>query len=167
MKLFLPLIPLLFIACANNYPINKIPPKNTFVKKEKKEANNSSQEFRKDDHRYDPRYRNFNYDRLGYSNNMGDYYGYYDHDGYFCNNIYYNYNDYYDYNDRVARRGAFAIDARHHRDIIDNRWNQTHNPYQPNYTRVYHPREGVIEYGDVSYQNSHENVKNRIDSRRY
>jgi len=166
MKIFLLFTPLtlLFIACANNYPVNKISAKSTFIKKE---VTNNSQLLQKNDHRYDTRYQNFNYDRLGYSNNQGSYYGYYDHDGYFYNNIYYNYDDYYNYNDRVYRRGVFDLDSRHRREISNNRWNQSHNYYQPNYTRVRHPREGVIEYGDISYQNSHENVKNRIDSRGY
>ena len=168
MKIFLLFMPLslLFVGCANEYPIHNIPPKNTFVKKERKVAN-SSQEFRKDDHRYDPRYQNFNYDRLGYSNNEGSYYGYYDRNGYFYDNRYYNYDDYYNYNDRCNRRGAFGLDSRHQREISNNRWNQSHEAYQPNYTRVRHPREGGIGYGDISYQNSHENVKNRIDTRGY
>ena len=87
------LLPILITGCANNYPtnsmqnvkVNPIPPKHTFVKNEKA----SKPVFRKDDHRYDPRYRNFDYDRLGYSNNKGLYYGYFDHNGYFYNNIYF------------------------------------------------------------------------------
>jgi len=159
---------LLFIGCASNYPVHNIPPKQTFVQKEKKEiAGSTSQVFQKNDHRYDTRYQNFNYDSLGYSNNQGSYYGYYDRNGYFYNNRYYNYDNQYNYDDRYNRRGAFGLDSRHDRQYLNNRWNQSHDSYQPNYIRVRHPREGGIGYGDISYQNSHENVKNRIDTRGY
>jgi len=165
MKIFLlfALLTLWFIGCSN-YPRNNISPKQTFVKKEEL---NSSKVFRKNDHRYDSRYQNFNYDRLGYSNNEGSYYGYFDRDGYFYNNRYYNYDSYYNYDDRYYRRGAFSVDSIHRREYPHNRWNQSHESYQPNYTRVRHPVEGRIGYGDISYQNSHENVKNRMDRRGY
>jgi len=171
MKIFLLFGPLAlwFIGCSS-YPVNNIPPKQTFVKEEKKvtqETGNSSQVFQKNDHRYDTRYQNFNYDSLGYSNNVGSYYGYYDRNGYFYNNRYYDYDDRYNYNDRYSRRGAFGLDSRHERQYLNNGWNQSHESYQPNYTRVRHPREGGIGYGDISYQNSPENVKNRIDTRGY
>lgn len=170
MKIFLLFTPLtlLLISCSSNYPVHNIPPKNTFVKEEKKEASNSSQVFQKDDHRYDERYRNFNYDRLGYSNNMGAYYGYYDRQGYFYNNQYYPYDNRYTYEDRYNRRGMFDVNRSYDRAYIDNDWNRNHRSYaiQP-VTRVYHRRDGIIPYGDISYQNSHENVKNRVDTRGY
>jgi len=167
--LFFTSLVLWFMGCSS-YPVNHIPPKHTFVKEEKKvtqETATDSKVFQKNDHRYDARYQNFNYDSLGYSNNAGSYYGYYDRDGYFYNNRYYNYDDRYNYNDRYSRRGAFSLDSRHDRQYLNNGWNQSHESYQPNYTRVHHPREGRIDYGDISYQNSHENVKNRIDTRGY
>jgi len=155
---------LFFIGCTN-YPVNNIPPKTTFVKEEVKQKENDVS-IEKTDHRYDARYQNFNYDRLGYSNNMGSYYGYYDRNGYFYDNMYYNYDNRYTYQDRYNRQGYFDMNMEHNRDYNrSNGWNQSHNPYQPNYTRVQHPREGMIRYGDVSYQNSNENVKNREQSR--
>jgi len=150
---------LLLIGCSN-YPVNTIPPKKTFVKEEIKSKEHAT--VSKNDHRYDARYQNFNYDQLGYSNNVGSYYGYYDRNGYFYDNMYYNYDNRYTYQDRYSRQGSFDMNMEHHRDYNrSNRWNQSHNPYQPNYTRVQHPQEGIIRYGDVSYQNSQENVNNR------
>ena len=170
--LLLSLFVLVFIGCSNNYPTYKIPPKQkTSVKEEKKEPTLTSKAISKDDHRYDERYANFNYDRLGYSNNSGGYYGYYDRDGYFYNNQYYPYNDRYRYEDRYYRRGLFDREREYNRGYIDNQWNRNHRNRgyitQPIPARVYHPREGVIEYGDISYQNSPENIKNRIDNRGY
>jgi len=149
--LFLAPLSILFLACATDLPQNKISPKKTFVKPEKP----FKQSFSKDDHRYNARYQNFNYDRLGYSNNTGAYYGFYNQQGYFYDNRYYNYDNQYTYDDRFNRRGMFGLDRLHDRQYI-----------QP-VTRVYHPREGTIGYGDLSYQNSPENVQNRQTSRGY
>lgn len=162
------LLTLLFIGCSDNYPTYNIPPKNTSVKEEKIEGISTSTVISKDDHRYDERYRNFNYDRLGYSNNMGIYYGYYDREGYFYNNQYYPYDNRYTYQDRYNRRGMFDVNRPYDRGYIDNKWNRDHRGSitQP-VTRVYHPRDGVIPYGEISYQNSYENVKKRIDRREY
>ena len=44
--------------------------------------------FRSDDHRYDDRYRNFDYRQRGYYDNYGYYFGYFDRTGYFYNNIF-------------------------------------------------------------------------------
>ena len=157
---------LLLVGCSNNYPVHSIPPKKTFVKKEIKSNNNASSSSQQNDHRYDPRYQNFDYDVLGYSNNRGSYYGYYDRDGYFYDNMYYNYDNRYTYHDRYRREGYFDMNREHHRQYdTSNSWNQYHNPYQPNYTRVQHPREGIIQYGDVSYQTSDENRRNRERNR--
>jgi hypothetical protein len=152
-----------FIGCATDLPIHKIPPKTTHVKEEIK----TTQKISKDDHRYDTRYQNFNYDRLGYNNNAGSYYGYYDQRGYFYDNRYYHYNNQYTYDDRYNRRGFFGSDGRHNREQMNNPWNQSHTNYIEPVTRVYHPREGTIGYGDLSYQNSDENVQNRQNSRAY
>lgn len=43
----------------------------------------SKYRFKKDNHRYDKRYKYFDYDRYGYYNNDGYYYGYFDATGYF------------------------------------------------------------------------------------
>ena len=133
-KLLFTVLPsMLFIGCtSSSYPIHNIPPKNTVVKEEPK----TEKEFKKDHHRYDNRYRNFDYNRLGYSSDNGLYYGYFDDMGYFYNNIYFIYNDEYTYEDRYHRRGHFSPHVEH--------------------MRVYHPQE----FGP-SYQNSEENRKNR------
>lgn len=53
--------------------------------------------FRSDDHRYDNRYRNFDYNRYGYADDFGYYYGYFDRTGYFYNNIYFLFDNRYTY----------------------------------------------------------------------
>ncbi len=164
---FAMLLPISFIGCASqSYPIHNIPPKNTVVKEETA----TKKEFRKDHHRYDNRYRNFDYNRLGYSSSNGLYYGYFDDMGYFYNNTYFMYDDKYSYDDRHYRRGYFSPDAEHVRVYIhhpSNNWNQQHQYREPNQYvgqylyyeinprpkfRVYHPQE----YGP-NYQNSKEN----------
>lgn len=161
--LFLATLAIFFIACATDLPQNNIPPKKTFVKIEEP----LNQSFAKDDHRYNARYQNFNYDRLGYSNNAGSYYGYYDQNGYFYENRYYDYNTQYTYNDRYNRNGRFDLAGQHNRQYMNNQWNQSHTNYIQPVTRIYHPREGTIEYGGISYQNSPENIQNRQKSRGY
>jgi len=162
--LFLAPLSILFLACATDLPQNKISPKKTFVKAEKP----LKQSFSKDDHRYNTRYQNFNYDRLGYNNNGGSYYGFYNQEGYFYDNRYYHYNNQYTYNDRYNRVGMFASERQHDRQYLNNEWNRAYpSTYIQPVTRVYHPREGTIGYGDLSYQNSPENVQNRQNSRGY
>jgi hypothetical protein len=158
------LLPTLFIGCtSSSYPIHNIPPKNTVVKEEPA----TKKEFRKDHHRYDSRYRNFDYNRLGYSSSNGLYYGYFDDMGYFYNNIYFMYDDKYTYDDRHYRKGYFRPDAEHVRVYIHhfgNNWNQLHHYREPNqyvghflyYETNPHPKFRVYhrqEYGP-SYQNS-------------
>jgi len=123
------LLPIAFVGCANDYPIHKIPDKHTAVLDE---GAVKGEGVRVVNHRYNPRYRNFDYDRLGYISNNGLYYGYYDDVGYFYNDVYYPYDDRYRYDDRVYHRGYFSPSY-----IRVNR---------PKF-RVYHP----IEYGP-SYQ---------------
>ncbi|HHD80250.1 MAG TPA: hypothetical protein ENK99_01380, partial [Campylobacterales bacterium] len=89
-------------------PITKIT-QDKKVKKTKK-----SKKFRKDDHRYDKRYRDFDYDRYGYYNNDGFYFGFFDRNGYFYNNIYFEYNSRYSYRDRYYRRGYFEPSYHHY-----------------------------------------------------
>jgi len=127
-------LPIGFMGCvSDNYPINNIPPKHTEVKKEttvsKKEV------FRKDNHRYDKRYQNFDYDRFGYKNRDGLYYGYFDRNGYFFNNMYFTYDDNYTYEDRYNMQGPFSPDVEHIRVYIlhdNNNWNRDHNYSEPN-----------------------------------
>lgn len=111
---------------------------------------NVKRTFRKDHHRYDKRYSNFDYDRNGYYNDDGYYYGYYDTTGYFYNNIYFTYDNSYTYNDRYYRRGHFAYGYTPRRHYIYHRmndWNRIHCYREPNvivtgryYDRAYYPR---------------------------
>ena len=179
--LLIPFLPLAFIGCINsssNALQNKIPPKlKTAVVEE------SSSKETSENHRYSSRYKNFNYDRLGYSNNNGIYYGYYDNQGYFYNNCYFTYDNQYTYDDRYNRRGYFNPNNNHRRPYryhSNNDWNREHQYIEENqymdykpYTqynnrpnpRVYHPQDGQIGYGDLSYQNSRENMENRQNNK--
>ena len=80
-------------------------------------GNNSSVNigFKSDDHRYDNRYKNFNYKRNGYYDNFGYYFGYFDKKGYFYNNIFFTYDSLYTYRDRVKHRGNFSPKHAHYR----------------------------------------------------
>ncbi|NOZ90113.1 MAG: hypothetical protein GXO60_02385 [Epsilonproteobacteria bacterium] len=102
--------------------------------------------FRKDHHRYDKRYRDFDYDRYGYYNDDGFYFGFFDRRGYFFNNIYFEYNARYTYNDRLYRRGYFEPRRHHYREYRyhrDNDWNRVHSYREPN----------VVVYGNY-YESS-------------
>ncbi len=129
---FTVLLPITFIGCASNsYPVNNIPPKKTFVKSEPE----TKETFRKDDHRYNSYYQNFDYNRLGYSSDNGLYYGYFDHQGYFYNNIYFIYDDEYTYEDRYYHKGPFSPNLEQIRIYIyhdNNDWNQEHHYREPN-----------------------------------
>ncbi|RUM73875.1 MAG: hypothetical protein DSZ11_04970 [Sulfurovum sp.] len=158
----------------------------TYVKEESSSSSNKSgaiSNFKRDDHRFCSRYSGFDYNNLGYSNNQGLYYGYYDQDGYFYNNIYFEYNNQYNYNDRVQRRGNFGRDSRHIRSYEyhpNNNWNRQHHYrqqyqyvgdypyYQPHphpRFRVYHPQHieelsiGAGSYNNMSYRNHTDNQK--------
>jgi hypothetical protein len=112
--------------------------------------------FRPDDHRYDRRYRYFNYDKYGYYNIDGLYYGYFDRKGYFFNNIYFKYNSKYKYIDRLHKRGYFSPYRHHYRRYIyheDNDWNRVHQYREPNrivygyyYQEEYFPRDRRVNY---------------------
>jgi hypothetical protein len=147
MRFFL-LLPLVFVAC-NHYPDNRakieamIPDRSKIVQPS---AEDSRPLPPSEDHRYQPQYRNFDYDRYGYKSDDGYYYGYYDDRGYFYNNVYYHYNDDFTYQDRRVRSGYFDP-HRHHRRACeqydDNDWNQRHCNYprvRPKF-RVYHPQD--------------------------
>ena len=85
--------------------------------------------FRSDHHRYDKRYRNFDYKRRAYSDNYGYYYGYFDRLGYFYNNIFFEFNNKYRYIDRVKRRAYFSHEHAHFRPYVyqkHNNWNKKH-----------------------------------------
>jgi len=117
---------------------------------------NVKNSFKSDHHRYDKRYRNFNYEREGYYNDEGLYFGYYDTRGYFYNNIFFAYNRNYSYNDRRYRRGFFRRGHQHHRPYVHhtfNDWNRVHCYREPNVIVRGH-------YDDPHYYptNSHTNV---------
>jgi hypothetical protein len=97
--------------------------------------------FKSDDHRYDKRFKNFDYAHNGYYSDDGYYYGYYDTTGYFYNNIFFTYNSNYTYNDRLHRRGYFRPKHHHHRRYRYHRVN--------NWNRIHHYREvNQMIYGD-------------------
>lgn len=114
----------------------------------------SKYRFKKDNHRYDKRYKYFDYDRYGYYNNDGYYYGYFDATGYFFNNIFFSYNSRYSYDDRVYRRGYFQTYYPHHR-VYEyhrfNNWNRVHQYREP-YEVIY-----GYYYDVPSYRHSHHN----------
>ena len=117
--------------------------------------------FRSDDHRYDHRYRHFDYDRYGYPDDFGYYYGYFDRTGYFYNNIFFLYDGRYTYNDRLHLRGYFKPSHPHYREYKfhkNNDWNRTRN-YR-------NDREPV--YGKYYERNENQNYKqkNNRDSHR-
>lgn len=90
--------------------------------------------FRSDDHRYDSRYKYFDYDRYGYYDDYGYYFGYFDRNGYFFNNIYFLYDSRYTYYDRLHRRGYFIPRHVHYRPYQyheHNDWNRSRNYIAP------------------------------------
>jgi hypothetical protein len=86
--------------------------------------------FKSDDHRYDNRYRNFDYNRNSYADDFGYYYGYFDRTGYFYNNIFFLFDNGYTYYDRLHRRGHFDSHHPHYRKYKfdkKNDWNRSRN----------------------------------------
>lgn len=103
--------------------------------------------IRSDDHRYDSRYKKFNYNRSGYYDDYGYFYGYFDRIGYFYNNIFFTYDNRYTYYDRLHRRGYFKPNHIHFREYKyhkNNDWNRTHQ-YREHNQAIYGPY----------YENSH------------
>ncbi len=161
---FILVLSTIYVGCASNpFPTNNIPPKKTAVISEPL----VNGKFRKDDHRFDDRYRNFDYNRLGYSSNNGLYYGYFDDVGYFYNNIYFEYDDEYTYDDRFNKRGYFDSNVEQIRVYIyhdNNGWNQKHHYREPNqyvghfpyYEANPRPKFRVYHRQEIgpSYQNS-------------
>lgn len=118
--------------------------------------------FKSDDHRYDDRYRNFDYQRSSYADNYGYYYGYFDRYGYFYNNIYFNYDSRYTYHDRLNHRGYFKPNVVHYRTYEyhkNNDWNRNHQ-YREQKRPIYGPyyeknsdRRNVVENHDRNDRN--------------
>jgi len=129
----------------------------------KAKPQHSKQKFRKDDHRYDKRYNNFDYDRDGYYDNYGYYYGYYDNTGYFYNNIFFTYNSRYSYYDREHLRGHFRPSYQNHRVYeyhVINDWNRVHCYREPN-SIVYGYYYDRPSYNTTPYRSSYYNNSSR------
>jgi len=123
--------------------LGKMISKGTQHQQVKKQKIQKTKKFKKDDHRYNKRYRDFDYDRYGYYNDDGFYFGYFDRSGYFFNNIYFEYNSRYSYRDRYYRRGYFTPSYHHDRRCdYNNEWNRVHRYREPN----------IIVYGNY-YEN--------------
>lgn len=106
--------------------------------------------FRSDDHRYDNKYRNFDYNKKGYRDDFGYFYGYFDKAGYFYNNIFFAYDSRYTYYDRLHHRGYFKRNHPHYREYKyhkNNDWNKTRK-----YREVNKPIYGA--YYDRNYRNN-------------
>lgn len=99
--------------------------------------------FRSDDHRYDNRYKNFDYNRKAYRDDFGYYFGYFDRTGYFYNNIFFLYDNRYSYNDRLHLRGYFKPSHPHYREYRYHKnhdWNRSRkyrNDREPIYGHYY------------------------------
>lgn len=125
---------------------------------------NVKRSFKKDHHRYHKRYSNFNYDRDGYYNDEGFYFGYYDTTGYFYNNIFFAYDGSYTYRDRRYRRGFFRRGHFHRRPYVHhtfNDWNRMRGYREPNvivhghyYDRRYYPRHSQPNVVHNHYYNT-------------
>ena len=131
----------------------------------------SYKKFRKDDHRYDKRYSNFDYETYGYYSDDNYYYGYYDERGYFYNNIFFTYNSRYTYYDRHHHRGYFRPSYPHHRIYeyhVINDWNRVHcyrEPHEVVYGYYYeHP--SYNSYGSSYYENRHRHYEHPYPSYR-
>jgi len=159
---------------ADNPYLGKPISKGTQHKEVKKTKVKKTKKFRKDDHRYDKRYRDFDYDRNGYYNDDGFYFGFFDRLGYFYNNIYFEYTSQYGYNDRLYRRGYFENSHHHYRRYNyyrDNDWNSVHRYREPNiivYGNYYEnqPEPEPYYYRREGHVTSHRYHEDRRDSYR-
>ena len=126
--------------------------------------------FRSDDHRYDNRYKNFDYNRNGYRDDFGYFYGYFDRVGYFYNNIFFTYDSRYTYYDRLHHRGYFKPNKVHYRTYRyhdHNDWNRKHQfreVNKPIYGAYYDKNYNKQRIVEKQYNNKKEN-DNRNDFR--
>jgi len=123
--------------------VNKIPPKETHIIKEKNRTKDKK--------------------RLNYKNNFGEDFGYFDENGYYYNGCYLPYIRGYSYQDRLYRRGYFNPRVRHLRvcgEDYDN-GNGYYYPVPDSYTikrRVVHPEHieeqfiGSGSYSGLKYE---------------
>jgi hypothetical protein len=115
--------------------------------------------LRSDDHRYDSRYRNFDYNRNSYRDDFGYFYGYFDRVGYFYNNIFFTYGNGYTYYDRLHRKGHFKHNRPHFREYRyhkNNDWNRTRKYREPN-RPIYGPY----------YEKEHRQDRNNVHQKNY
>lgn len=84
-------------------------------------TSNGNNQFNARNH-YQEAYPDFDYNRYGYQNEDGLYFGFFNQKGYYINDVYFEYRDGYSYYDRLHRRGYFRPHIRHVRyyDYIDN-----------------------------------------------
>ena len=133
--------------------------------------------FRSDDHRYDNRYRNFDYNRNGYRDDFGYFYGYFDRVGYFYNNIFFTYDSRYTYYDRLNHRGYFKPNAGHYRTYRyhdHNDWNRKHQFREVNkpiygayYDRNYNKQRIVEKQYNNKKEYENRNNSNHQNDRNY
>lgn len=131
--------------------------------------------FRSDDHRYDNRYKNFDYRRYGYYDDFGYYFGYFDRYGYFYNNIYFTYDNRYTYYDRLHHRGYFRPNMGHYRTYRyhdHNDWNRKHQfrevnkpiygaYYDKNYDKQRIAEKQHYNKNEKDYRNNNNNQQNQ------
>jgi hypothetical protein len=119
--------------------------------------------FKSDDHRYDNRYRNFDYNRYGYADDFGYYYGYFDRAGYFYNNIYFLFDSRYTYYDRLHHRGHFDSHHPHYRKYKfdkKNDWNRSKH-YRNDGEVIYgHYYDRPNNQKQINYNNGHNPKQN-------
>jgi hypothetical protein len=122
--------------------------------------------IRSDDHRYDNRYRNFDYNRYGYADDFGYYYGYFDRTGYFYNNIFFLFDNGYTYYDRLHRRGYFDSHHPHYRKYKfdkHNDWNRSRH-YRNDGEIIYgHYYDRANNQKQINYNNEHNQKQNYND----
>jgi hypothetical protein len=133
--------------------------------------------FRSDDHRYDNRYKNFDYHRNGYYDDFGYFYGYFDRYGYFYNNIYFVYDNRYTYYDRLHHRGYFKPNRGHYRTYRyhdHNDWNRKHQFREVNkpiygayYDRNYNKQRIVEKQYNNKKEYENRNNSNHQNDRNY
>lgn len=133
---------------------------------------NVSVKFKSDDHRYDKKYKSFNYKKNGYFDNYGYYFGYFDKKGYFYNNIFFLYNSKYTYKDRLYKRGSFKPNNVHYRKYVytkGNNWNKEHKFRKENeiiYGHYYEKKStNKIKTSNKKYKNT--NYKNSKSKNNY
>jgi hypothetical protein len=122
--------------------------------------------IRSDDHRYDSKYKNFDYNRNAYADDFGYYYGYFDRKGYFYNNIFFLFDNSYTYYDRLHRRGHFDSHHAHYRKYKfdkNNDWNRSRH-YRNDGEVIYgHYYDKPNNQKQINYNNGHNQKSNNYN----